>query len=66
MGRFDDPIATVPVGDPLGEAWSAYVYGNDPQPLIDLGVLSPDTVPTPSEDEVVEKLATILEESPDA
>ncbi|MCY3809174.1 MAG: hypothetical protein OXG58_07115 [Gemmatimonadetes bacterium] len=42
MSRFSEPLALVPIDDPVGLAWAEYTYNGNPQPLIDLGILSPD------------------------
>lgn len=42
MSRFSEPLALVPIDDPVGLAWAEYTYNNNPQPLIDLGILSAD------------------------
>ena len=52
MSRFSEPLALVPIDDPVGLAWAEYTYNNNPQPLIDLGILSPDDEDEEPEDAV--------------
>ncbi len=32
MSRFSEPLALVPIDDPVGIAWAEYVYNGNPQP----------------------------------
>ena len=50
MGRFPEPLALVPIDDPVGLAWAEFFYNDNEQPLIDLGIF-------PAEDEKEEEKA---------